>query len=67
MANWDVFFYTRGFASIDEQRSVRHVSKLLTFPATIGSVLHENSPYHMRNRRLTAEGLRSMTGGSIYH
>lgn len=62
MANWDIFFYTRGFASIDTDRSVRHVSKLLTFPITIGSVIHENSPYNMRNQRLTAEGLRSLTG-----
>lgn len=66
MATWDVFFYTRGFPSIDSDRSRRHVSKLLTFPATIASVLHENSPYSMRNQRLTAEGLRSLTGEAGY-
>ena len=62
MANWDVFFYTRGFPSINSDRSRRHVSKLLTFPTTIASVLHENSPYSTRNQRLTPEGLRSLTG-----
>ena len=65
MGTWDVFFYTRGFPSIDSDRSRRHVSKLLTFPATIGATLHENSPYSTRNQRLTAEGLRSMTGESV--
>lgn len=62
MGNWDVFFYTRGFPSINSDRSRRHVSKLLTYPSTIASVLHENSPYSLRNQRLTGEGLRSLTG-----
>ena len=62
MASWDVFFYTRGFPSIDSDRSRRHVSKLLTFPITVGTVLHESSPYNTRNQRLTPEGLRSLTG-----
>ncbi|GAA5877414.1 hypothetical protein JCM16303_003323 [Sporobolomyces ruberrimus] len=58
--NWDVFLYTRGFPSIETERSRRHVSKLLTYPMTIGSVLHENSPYTLRNQRLLPEGLRSL-------
>lgn len=62
MSSWDVFFYTRGFKSIDSERSRRHVSKLLSFPMTVGSVLHENSPYTTRNRRMTREGLRSLLG-----
>jgi len=61
MANWDVFFYTRGFNSIDSERSRRHLSKLLSYPITIASVLHENSPLTIRNQRLTKEGLRSLT------
>lgn len=65
MGSWDVFFYTRGFPSIDSDRSRRHVSKLLTFPITVGTVLHESSPYNTRNQRLTPEGLRSMTGKSL--
>lgn len=60
--NWDVFLYTRGFPSIESERSRRHVSKLLTYPISIGSVLHENSPYTVRNRRLLPEGLRSLMG-----
>ncbi|GAA99905.1 uncharacterized protein L969DRAFT_102324 [Mixia osmundae IAM 14324] len=60
MSNWDVFFYTRGFASIETERQRRHVSKLLTYPISIAGVLHENSPYRRRNQRLTPEGQRSM-------
>lgn len=62
MANWDVLLYTRGFGSIDTERSRRHISKLLTYPLSIASVLHENSPYTLRNRRLLPEGLRSLFG-----
>ncbi|CCF52404.1 hypothetical protein NDA11_007184 [Ustilago hordei] len=60
MSNWDVFFYTRNFNSIESDRSRRHLSKLLTFPTTMGAVIHENSPYTKKSRRLTHEGLRSM-------
>lgn len=59
-ASWDTFFFTRGFKSVDSPRSVRHLSKLLTYPVTIASVLHPFSPYQP-NMRLTTEGLRSMT------
>ncbi|CAO1625490.1 unnamed protein product [Sympodiomycopsis kandeliae] len=59
LSSWDVFFYTRNFPSIETERSRRHVSKLLTFPSTIAGVLHENSPYTTRNRRMTREGTRS--------
>ncbi|CAG8537039.1 6137_t:CDS:10, partial [Scutellospora calospora] len=59
LLNWDTFLYTRGFPSIDHARSLRHVSKLLTYPITIGSVLHQNGPYTLRNR-LTNEGLKSL-------
>lgn len=60
MANWDVFFYTRGFPSVDTDRSRRHLSKLLTYPITVATVLHENSPYNTRNQRVSSEGLRSL-------
>ncbi|CAB5215012.1 unnamed protein product [Rhizophagus irregularis] len=60
MLNWDLFFYTRGFPSMDNDRSVRHVSKLLTYPITIASILHEYGPYNIKNR-LTDEGLKSLT------
>ncbi|TFK55168.1 hypothetical protein OE88DRAFT_1674826 [Heliocybe sulcata] len=59
-ANWDVFWYTRGFPSMDTERSRRHASKLLTYPITIGSVLHEHSYLTLNNQRLTPEGSRSL-------
>jgi len=66
MSNWDTFLYTRDFAAIDEARPMRQVTRLLTYPITIASVLHELSPYNIRKGgRLTPEGLRSFSGTSI--
>ncbi|KZP23627.1 hypothetical protein FIBSPDRAFT_1042788 [Athelia psychrophila] len=59
-ANWDTLWYTRGFPSMDTERSRRHASKLLTYPLTIGSVLHQHSPLTLNNQRLTSEGSRSL-------
>ncbi|KXN90538.1 Protein MSS51, mitochondrial [Leucoagaricus sp. SymC.cos] len=59
-ANWDVFWYTRGFNSMDTERSRRHASKLLTYPITIGSALHQFSNLTFNNQRLTPEGSRSL-------
>ncbi|KAI6043144.1 zinc-finger of mitochondrial splicing suppressor 51-domain-containing protein [Pisolithus marmoratus] len=59
-ANWDLFWYTRGFPSMDTERSRRHASKLLTYPLTIGSVLHQNSGLTLNNRRVTLQGSRSL-------
>ncbi|KAH8106760.1 zinc-finger of mitochondrial splicing suppressor 51-domain-containing protein [Cristinia sonorae] len=59
-ANWDVFWYTRGFPSMDTERSRRHASKLLTYPLTIGSVLHQHSGLTLSNQRVTPEGSRSL-------
>ena len=61
-ANWDLFWYTRGFPSMDTERSRRHASKLLTYPLTIGSVLHQNSGLTLNNQRVTLEGSRSLAG-----
>ena len=63
-ANWDVFWYTRNFPSMDTDRARRHASKLLTYPITIGSVLHQFSNLTLRNQRLTPEGSRSLAGKS---
>ena len=42
---------------------MRQVTKLLSYPVTIASVVHELSPYNIRkNGRLTVEGLKSLTG-----
>ena len=61
-SSWDTFFFTRNFPSIDSDRAVRHVSKVLTYPITIASVLHQNGPYTSANSRITREGQRSMAG-----
>lgn len=58
MASWDGFLYTRQFNAVNSERSIRHVSKLLTYPMSIASVLHQGSPYR---KRLTKEGLRSIS------
>jgi splicing suppressor protein 51 len=63
-SSWDTFFYTRQFRSVDSDQSMRHVSKVLTYPITIASVLHQNGPYTYGNGRITAEGRRSMAGES---
>ena len=63
MTNWDTLLYTREFEAINDERSMRQATRLLTYPLTIGSVLHELSPYNIRNGgRLTVEGLKSLTG-----
>jgi hypothetical protein len=66
MMNWDTFLYTRQFEAINNERSMRQVTRLLTYPVTIGSVLHDLSPYSVRSGgRLTPEGLKSLTGEKI--
>lgn len=63
MTNWDTFLYTREFEAINDDRSMRQVTRMLTYPITIGSVLHELSPYSVRkNNRLSVEGLKSLSG-----
>nr|ODN80217.1 mitochondrial splicing suppressor [Cryptococcus depauperatus CBS 7841] len=67
-ASWDTLFFTRGFLSIDSDRSVRHVSKILTYPMTIAGVLHQNGPFTSGNGRVTRQGRRSMAAlHSILH
>jgi hypothetical protein len=61
-SNWDVFWYTRQFPSMDTERARRHASKLLTYPMTIGSILHQYSGLTLSNQRLTPEGSRSLAG-----
>lgn len=63
MSNWDTFFYSRDFPAVDDMRSMRQVTRVMTYPTTITSVLHELSPYNVREGgRLTNEGLRSFSG-----
>lgn len=61
MMNWDTLLYSRDFAAINDDRSMRQATRLLTYPLSIASVLHELSPYSLRDR-VTAEGLRSLSG-----
>jgi splicing suppressor protein 51 len=63
MTNWDTFLYSREFAAINNDRSLRQATRLLTYPVTIASVLHELSPYNIRRGgRLMPEGLKSLSG-----
>ena len=65
MTNWDTYLYTRDYRAINEERSLRQATRLLTYPVTIGSILSELSPYDMRkDKRITYEGLRSLSGTS---
>ena len=49
---------------MDTERSRRHASKVLTYPLTIGSVIHQHSYLTLSNQRLTPEGSRSLAGKS---
>jgi mitochondrial splicing suppressor protein 51 len=46
---------------VTSERSLRHLTNVLSYPYTIAGVLHENSPYNVKNR-LSIEGLTSMAG-----
>ena len=68
MTNWDTFLYSREFPAINEPRSMRQATKLLTYPVTIASVLSELSPYNIRRGgRLTTEGLKSFSGTYFFN
>jgi splicing suppressor protein 51 len=61
LTNWDTMLFTREYEAINDERQMRQATRLLTYPITIGSILHELSPYHIRQGgRLTPEGLRSL-------
>lgn len=66
MTNWDTLLYTRQFEAVNEDRAMRQATRLLTYPVTVGSILHELSPYNIRRGgRLTTEGLKSFSGQSV--
>ena len=63
MTNWDTYLYTRDFNAVNEERPLRQVTKLLSYPITLASIIHELSPYNIRKGgRITVEGLKSLTG-----
>ncbi|KAK4044025.1 zinc-finger of mitochondrial splicing suppressor 51-domain-containing protein [Parachaetomium inaequale] len=62
MTNWDTFLYTREFNAINDDRGMRQATRLLTYPVTIGSILHELSPYNIKaGGRITPEGIKSFS------
>lgn len=61
LANWDTYFYTRGFLSMDTEFQLAVVTKMLSFPMTIASVVHQFSPYFLKPKGpLHVEGLKSL-------
>lgn len=66
MTNWDTYLYSRDYRAINEERPLRQVTRLLTYPVTIGSIIHQLSPYDMsKSGRYTMEGMKSFSG--VYH
>lgn len=62
MSNWDSFFYTRDFNPMNTEFNLAAATKVLTYPITIGSILHHHSPYLLEPRGpVTLEGLRSLS------
>lgn len=64
MSSWDTYLYTRDYDALNKDREMRQATKLLTYPMTIASILHELSPYNIRKGGLTPEGLKSFSGRS---
>ncbi|GAO50105.1 hypothetical protein SAICODRAFT_54670 [Saitoella complicata NRRL Y-17804] len=59
--NWETYIYSRSHQNVKTAQQIRHVSKLLTYPVTVASILHELSPHNTSNGRLTVEGLKTLT------
>ena len=63
LTSWDTYLFTREYEAINDMRAMRQATRVLTYPITVGSILHELSPYHIRSGgRLSTEGLRSLSG-----
>ncbi|KAK9470414.1 zinc-finger of mitochondrial splicing suppressor 51-domain-containing protein [Dipodascopsis tothii] len=61
-SSWDNFLYTRNFYSMDTEFQLAAITKVLTYPITTASVLHQNSTYQYQagRSRLTVEGMKSL-------
>lgn len=60
-ATWDTFLYTRQFYSMDTEFQLAVVTKMLSYPVTIASCLHQYSPYFLQPKGpITLEGLKSL-------
>ncbi|CAM9020746.1 hypothetical protein WICANDRAFT_63133 [Wickerhamomyces anomalus NRRL Y-366-8] len=61
LSNWDLYFYTRSFYSMDTEFQLAAVTKMLSYPITIGTLLHQYSPYGLTPKGpVTLEGLKSL-------
>lgn len=60
LADWDSYFYTRNFTSMDSEFQLAVATKMLTYPLTMAAVLDQYSPYGLKPKGpLTLEGLKS--------
>lgn len=61
--NWESWFYTREFNSMETQFHIAQASKYLTYPVTISALLSNNSPYKLTSQGgpVTHEGLKSLS------
>ena len=60
LLNWDTYFYTRNYTSMDSEFQLAVATKMLTYPLTMAAVLDQYSPYNLKPRGpLTLEGLKS--------
>ncbi|KAL6948240.1 hypothetical protein ACO0OE_002267 [Hanseniaspora uvarum] len=61
--NWESWFYTREFNSMETQFHVAQASKYLTYPVTIAALLSNQSPYKLTSQGgpVTHEGLKSLS------
>lgn len=61
LEHWDLFFYTRQFYSMDTEFQLAAATKMLSYPISIASILHEYSPYGLQPKGpITLEGLKSI-------
>ncbi|RLV90537.1 Protein MSS51 mitochondrial [Spathaspora sp. JA1] len=62
LSNWDTFFYTRDFPPMNDEFNLAASTKVLTYPITMASLLHKNSPYQPEPKGpITLEGLKSLS------
>lgn len=61
LSTWDLYFYTRQYYSMDTEFQLAAVTKMLSYPITMGALLHQFSPYLLSPKGpITLEGLKSL-------
>ncbi len=64
--NWDTFLYTRSFWNVDNELQLAAVTKPLSYPITIASVLHQFFPYSLSpSGPATEEGMKISSEAAI--